>query len=72
MENTNSIFLLTHAVEIKPEGTNGVYDTQLQLKTVSTEDKTPWVISSSAPKTHSKTFHEPVDDDPDPDRDICY
>jgi hypothetical protein len=66
------VFLVSRAVTVEPEGIPGYYDSELQLKVVSKDDRTPLVISGMTAPTHSKTFQAPGDDDPDPGQERCY
>jgi hypothetical protein len=72
MNISKPVFLVSRAVEVKPEGIQGYYDSDLQLNVVSSNDQTPLIMSGLTAPTHSKTYQRPVDDDPDPGQEKCY
>jgi hypothetical protein len=72
MNTLKPVFLVSRAVVVKPKGMQGYYDSELQLKVVSKDNRTPLVISGMTAPTHSKTLEEPGDDDPDPGQERCY
>lgn len=66
-------FILQESSELSESHPKAVYHPIRQLSTLlEGYDNIPYVLSTEAPPTQSKTAEAPGDDDPDPDDELCY